>query len=449
MQIENPFVQYMYSYPHKTSYRTLENVHLGDYCAPLNGGSNSLYMHIPFCQYKCGYCNLFSVTGQPEQRMQDYVDAMERHAVQLSEVLQHSQASQCSLASLHSQASQDSGAEFSDLTLGGGTPLILSEAQLRKVFSIARDILHFQPDTHPIVIETSPNQTTSEKLSILKEEGVNRISIGVQSFHDAELASLYRMHDSASAKRALHAIKEKNFDCLNMDFIYGIPGQTVDSLLDSLKQALEFEPDELFVYPLYVKPGTLLYQKQAKQSADIFAMQKQMREYLRAAGYEPHSMRRFVKGSGHRLPENLCGFGNTISVGCGGRSYVGNLHFCSPYAVKQSHCINIIEDYIAREDYLVIPHGFLLSDEEQKRRYVIKQVLFGRGIDLADYAMHYKDNVLDAFPAIRQWINDGYARNSDGFITLTEEGFLLSDYLGPQLISPAVQALSAEFYKDF
>lgn len=427
MQIENPFVQYMYSYPHKTSYGTLDGVHLRDCYEPLIHGQNSLYFHVPFCQYKCGYCNLFSVTGWSESRMQDYVSAMERHAAQLAEIL-------------------PAEVSFQDLTLGGGTPLMLSEAQLRKVFALARTYLRFQPEVHPIVIETSPNQTTEEKLNILKEECVNRVSIGVQSFHDSELASLYRMHDAASARRALHAIKNKCFDCLNIDFIYGIPGQTVNSLLDSLKQALEFEPDELFVYPLYVKPQTLLHRRNIKQAEDAFLMQKHMREFLKSAGYEPHSMRRFVKGTAGALPESLCGFGNTISVGCGGRSYIGNLHFCTPYAVRREHCLSILEDYIRQEDYLQITHGFVLSAEEQKRRYVIKQVLFGRGIELADYEKHYEENILDAFPVITQWMNAGYAKSTDGFITLTEDGFLLSDYLGPQLISPEVAKLSTEFY---
>ena len=87
MQIKNPYIQYMYSYPHKTAYRTLENVNVKAYLNRLIGEKNSLYFHVPFCQYKCGYCNLFSLAGQSEQMMLDYVDAMERHAKQISQVL--------------------------------------------------------------------------------------------------------------------------------------------------------------------------------------------------------------------------------------------------------------------------------------------------------------------------------------------------------------------------
>lgn len=106
MYVENPYIQYMYSYPHKTAYAPLQNIDLRDYFPKLAGRENSLYFHIPFCQYKCGYCNLFSVAGQSEQSavshqtMSDYIDAMERQSAQLSAALPE-------------------GITFVDLTFGG------------------------------------------------------------------------------------------------------------------------------------------------------------------------------------------------------------------------------------------------------------------------------------------------------------------------------------------
>ena len=515
-QIENPYVQYMYSYPHKTAYGSLEDVYLNDYLDELIGKENSLYFHIPFCQYKCGYCNLFSAAGQSEKWMQDYVEAMERQAEQLAKIMPE-------------------GVKFSDLTLGGGTPLILPEELLRKIFFMARHYFGFETDGHSVVVETSPNQTTKEKLLLLKQEGVSRVSIGVQSFIKEELVALHRFHDVDTARQALEAIREMNFDCMNVDLIYGIPGQTMDSLLYSLRQALEYEPEEIFIYPLYVKPGTYLYQQGAVRNQETFQMYHMVREVLCEAGYQPHSMRRFVKekknldgvnvrdinclkidgnlknqnleiekniknygkfknenvqsleiankkyeelknennqslevgnlkyleGYGavennlvnpqkkvvDNLPESLCGFGNTISIGCGGRSYIGNLHFCTPYAVKQKDCIASIKEYIGRSDYLQVPHGFLLSREEQKRRYVIKHILFGKGINCKDYREHFQDEVTEAFPQIKEWEQDGYVAIEKDYITLTEEGFALSDYLGPQFISQEVRKKTEEYYK--
>lgn len=422
MQIENPYIQYMYSYPHKTAYKPLWDMDVKAYLPKLKGQENSLYFHIPFCQYKCGYCNLFSVAGQTERMMEDYVDAMERQAKQLADALPE-------------------GIEFSDLTLGGGTPLILPMHLLERVFWIAKEYFGFCPEKHWVVVETSPNQTTREKLELLKEQGVNRISIGVQSFQERELEVLHRFHTAASAKEAIRLIQEVAFDCVNVDLIYGVPEQSMESLGDSLKQAVSFAPEELFVYPLYVKPGTYLYQQGVKQAKDAMDMYRYARNYLKEMGYHPDSMRRFVKRESV-FPRNaggkLCGFGNTLSIGCGGRSYIGNLHFCTPYAVQHSHCMKRLDEYIKQQDYMKISYGFLLSQEEQRRRYVIKHILFGKGINLEDYHKHFGSEVQLDYPQLGEWMKQGYAVKRESSIGLTEEGFVLSDYLGPQLISPMV-----------
>ncbi len=417
MYVENPYIQYMYSYPHKTAYHTLENIDLKKYLQKLAGRENSLYFHIPFCQYKCGYCNLFSVAGQPEQLISEYVDTMERQAVQLSGALPE-------------------GAAFSDLTFGGGTPLLLSVPLLRRVFNIARKYFHFISDAVPVVVETSPNQTTWEKLSVLKEEGVSRISIGVQSFQEKELATLHRFHNVDSAKQALHLIRQMDFECTNIDLIYGIPGQTMESLSDSLKQALTFEPEEIFIYPLYVKPDTYLCREGVRRPEGTLQMYRYVRDYLKKAGYHPYSMRRFAK---RKNPESLCGFGNTISIGCGGRSYIDNLHFCSPYAVRQEHCMSILAEYMGQTDFLQAVHGFLLPPEEQKRRYAIRHLLFDTGINRKDYQKHFGGEAQKDFPEIIEWEQAGLAAITAEHIALTEEGFALSDYLGPQLISDDIR----------
>ena len=229
----NPYLQYMYSYPHKTAYGPLYGVRLEQYADRLSGSENSLYFHIPFCQSKCGYCNLFSVTGQSEAAMEQYVGAMERQARQWS-------------------ASFPQDVEFADLTLGGGTPLLLPERQLERVFRIATEGMGFEPAGRHIVVETSPGQTTEEKLWLLKEHHVTRVSMGVQSFRGEDLEAIHRSHSVEQVERALECIQKVGFPCVNLDLIYGIPGQTVSGLWQSLERALAYEPEELFVYPLYI-----------------------------------------------------------------------------------------------------------------------------------------------------------------------------------------------------
>lgn len=443
----DPYIQYMYSYPHKTAYGALSGIRWEDYAERLSGGENSLYFHIPFCESKCGYCNLFSVAGQRDTFMEQYVDAMERQAAQWSAAFRTDPA-------------------FRDLTLGGGTPLILPEKQLERVFRIAKEKMGFREGEHPVIVETSPGQTTGEKLCLLKEHHVTRISMGVQSFHEEELNAIHRRHSPEQAERALEEIRKAGFPCVNLDLIYGIPGQTPQSLRQSVDRALAFCPEELFIYPLYVKRGTYLYGRGVRQSENTYQMYRMVREYLGEKGYMPYSMRRFVKSSamasGTGVPTGSregklagvpagfasCGFGNTVSLGCGGRSYIGNLHFCTPYAVRHSDCMKVLQQYISEDDFSPIRHGYILSVEEQKRRYVIKNILFGCGLSKEEYTAAFSSDADRDFPVLRQWIGQNYACEAQGRITLTEEGFSLSDYLGPMLVSDEVREVMAVHEAD-
>ena len=456
METGNPYVQYMYSYPHKTAYRTLHEVQIKDYVSCFDGQENSLYFHIPFCQYKCGYCNLFSLAGQSETLMEEYVRAMERQAEQIRQAL-------------------PPRTYFSDLTLGGGTPLILPEYLLERVFRMAEEKFGFCPDGRSVIVETSPNQTTLSKLRLLKTYGTTRVSIGVQSFQEKELRALSRFHSPAAANRALELIRQVGFSRVNIDLIYGIPGQTRESLADSLRQALSYMPEELFIYPLYVKPGTGLDRRfredmetggsfdgsgtgtesasdrkicRARRTYELYLF---IREELRARGYESRSMRRFVRAdAGKQVEEEapLCGFGNTLSIGCGGRSYLGNLHLCTPYAVGQSRCLEQVRRYIKMTDFTRADHGFLLNEEEQKRRYVIKHIFCSAGLSQDDYTMRFGTSAEKDFPLIQKWAREKYAIIEKNRICLTETGMSLSDCLGPQLISPQVRERMKEWKEE-
>lgn len=430
--IQNPFdryTQYMYSYPHKTAYRPLKGINLKDYSLCLAGPGQSLYLHLPFCQTKCGYCNLFSVTGQTSEAIELYLDAVERQSRQYRAVLdQLEDKSVCS-----------------DFTIGGGTPLLLSARQLERMFSIVRTYFPFQEQAG-LVIETAPAQTTPEKLRLLKARGATRVSMGIQSFSDRELAILRRFHCASQARKALDLLMEAGFPCVNIDFIYGIPGQTVSSLLRSLEEAAAWKPEEIFLYPLYIKHGAGLEQ-QLKQGMVLdpelaFEEYREGSAFLKSQGYRQDSMRRFVRltDSGETVREfGDCGFSSSLALGCGGRSYLGNLHACTPYATTQAGALKELKHFIEEQDHTIIRHGILLNEDEMKRRYVIRNLLILPGLSKEDYRQRFSREVREDFPLLNQWIRDGYAANNGDFFSLTDSGLGLSDYLGPQLISEAVR----------
>ncbi len=430
----NPYVQYMYSYPHKTAYRTLEGVSLKEYAHLLKGPGHGLYLHIPFCQGKCGYCNLFSVTGQGGGAVQRYLMAVEEQSGQYRALL------------------SGQGTEFSQLVIGGGTPLYLSEAELERMFDMLEEEFHFSKDRE-LVIETAPNQTTEGKLRLLKQAGVTRVSMGIQSFSDEELLILKRGHSAGRAREALRLLKSFGFPCVNLDFIYGIPGQTEGSLLKSLKEALDYEPDEIFLYPLYIKQGVgLARDGMVPDWKAAMGQYERACYFLKEKGFRQDSMRRFVRQRGER-EFSECGFGTSLALGCGGRSYLGRLHFCTPYAVEAGDCLKRLVDYENTKDYTEITHGILLSEEEIKRRYVIRHVLIKPGLPLKNYQEQFGSQAMEDFPLLKDWIEEGYAGLYDHedagetktYLALTEKGLGLSDYLGPQLISPEVRKAMEEW----
>ncbi len=438
------YLQYMYSYPHKTAYRSLHGISLKDYAHLLKGCGHGLYVHIPFCQAKCGYCNLFSVTGQEEEAVDRYLEALKRQSRQYKELV------------------SGAGTEFSELVTGGGTPLYLTHRQLSNLYETVRNDFSFS-DSAQSVIETAPNQTDGVKLGILKQHGVTRVSMGIQSFHDSELSALGRRHRAKKAREALELLKKAEFSCINLDFIYAIAGQTAESLLESLRIAAAYEPDELFLYPLYIKHGAGLERTGiVPDEKEAFRQYEHARDYLLSHGFRQDSMRRFVRldtQEGKQRAFSDCGFQTSLALGCGGRSYLGNLHFCSPYAVTDAECRMRIREFEQTQDYTKISHGFLLSPEEVKRRYIIKHLFTCPGLPLRHYQAVFHSRAAEDFPVLDSWIEKGYVSEhaetdtkktqdvSEVFLALTETGLGLSDCLGPQLISEPVRQAMEEWEK--
>ena len=423
----NRYTQYMYSYPHKTAYRPLVGVNLKDHLSCLSGKGQSLYLHLPFCETKCGYCNLFSVTGQSPETIDQYLDSLRRQSRQYSSLL--------------------TDTVFSDLTIGGGTPLLLTLSQLEQMFSIVRENLTLGKEVQ-IVIETAPAQTTSEKLALLKEQRVTRVSMGIQSFSDQELLCLKRFHSAHQARRALDRLMDTGFPVVNLDFIYGIPGQTISSLLASLREAVSWKPEEIFLYPLYIKHGAGL-ERQLAQGMVLdqelaFLQYKEASDFLKSQGYRQDSMRRFIRQPSAREFSD-CGASASLSLGCGGRSYLGRLHACTPYAITRGSCLRELQRCMEETDYPQIRHGIFLSEDEQKRRHLIRNLLILPGISRKDYRKKFGREAEMDFPLLKKWVSEGYIQELGDFFSLTETGLGLSDYLGPQLISPAIQAAMKEW----
>lgn len=414
------YVSYMYSYPHKTAYRTLTPpVSLSPYLERLEGREASLYFHIPFCAHKCGYCNLFSQQCCDAERISLYLHTMRRQAEQLSVAAQ--------------------GLKFTSFAVGGGTPLILDEGQLEELFCLA-ELFGVHPSRVFTSVETSPEYTQKSVLRQLRARGVERLSMGVQSFNETELKKLKRRPGLGTVVGALENIVEAGFPQFNLDLIYGIEGQTVESFMRSLNTALTYRPNELFIYPLYVRPGTRI---DVRSTDDIgYAIYKSARELLVGQGFVQTSMRRFVRRETTET-EFSCGDEVMLSCGAGGRSYLGNLHYATPYAVRQQAIADEIEHYIRTTDFMTAANGFLLSTEEMQIRFIIKNLMYYRGVDLAEYEKRFGEK--SDRNLFREFTDRGWIEETGRIVRLTEEGMAYSDYIGQAFISPVVRKLMSEY----
>ncbi len=251
-------------------------------------------------------------------------------------------------------------------------PTQLSAASLERLLGLCARLAPGHP---PLAVETSPRTADAERLDLLNAAGASRISLGVQSFDDAETHALGRPQRARWVTDAIERIRARRFSVLNLDLIYGGANQTAASFLASVEAALSHEPEELYLYPLYVRPLTGLGKRSLVPQADARrSMYRSARERLLHAGYEQVSMRFFRRPGVSSAVDTCCQEDGTVGLGCGARSYTRALHYSFEWAVAQSAISDVVREYVDALDeaFAVVRHGFALDASEQRRRYVLK-----------------------------------------------------------------------------
>lgn len=417
------YIGYTYSYPHKTAYRPFDSPRaLDSVWSDDDRGALFLYAHVPFCEMRCGFCNLFTRIGAQEDKIDAYLGQLARQADRVRNTL--------------------GDARFARVAFGGGTPTLLSPAQLERLFSAAQRLAG--SDEHlPIAIETSPRTTTPERLEVLRRWGVDRVSIGVQSFFDDELKAMGRPSTEAQARAALELLRRFEFPVLNIDLIYGASTQTVASFLSSVDQALTYDPEELYLYPLYVRPLTGLgrHGKQARDGRE--ALYDAARERLLDAGYEQISLRMFRRAdrSDADAPRYSCQDDGMVGLGCGARSYTRALHYSDDWAVGSPSVRGIIDEWIERDpaSFGHAHYGIELPDAEQRRRFVIQSVAVREGLPLEQYRTRFGSDALADVPQLRDLLEHGLLEHQAEALVPTARGLAWADAIGPWLYTEHVR----------
>ncbi|MER5965771.1 STM4012 family radical SAM protein [Streptomyces sp. NPDC002057] len=433
-----PYRSYVYAYPHKTAYRRLpERPELAALWRGEPKDALSLYAHIPFCEVRCGFCNLFTRIGAPDELTTRYLDALDRQAAAVREALGESDP-----------------VRFATAAFGGGTPTFLTAAELERLCDIAERRTGVDLRAVPLSVETSPATATADRLAVLAERGATRLSIGVQSFVEAEARAAVRPQRRADVESALGRIRDTGVPVLNIDLIYGIDGQTEETWRSSLDAALAWRPEELYLYPLYVRPLTGL--GRISPGADRAWDEQRLRLYrygrdhLLSHGYEQVSMRMFRRADAAPLgpDDHACQTDGMIGLGCGARSYTSALHYSFDYAVDMREIRSIIDAYTETADFSRAEVGRWVDAGEARRRHLLQSLLQAGGMPLAEYEERFGSSPfadfaeeLGRFEALG-WL-DGEA--AGGLLRLSPEGLAHSDGLGPELFSPSVRAAMAAY----
>jgi oxygen-independent coproporphyrinogen-3 oxidase len=282
----------------------------------------SLYVHIPWCVKKCPYCDFNS--HQIKDVNSDLAAGVK---VKFDGVISEPFKKQgfdekCYLDALRidlqSVLPKVWGRRIHTIFIGGGTPSLLSEQGLDQLLSDIRALLPVNADAE-ITMEANPGTFEIEKFKSFAKSGVNRISLGIQSFDNDKLKALGRIHDGAQAQEAVRSALEL-FDQVNLDLMYALPGQTMDAALADIRQAISFDPAHISLYHLTLEPNTLFakYPPVLPDDDSAFEMLDALMAELDSAGYGRYEVSAYAK-SGHRCQHNLnyWQFGDYIGIGAG------------------------------------------------------------------------------------------------------------------------------------
>lgn len=258
-----------------------------------------LYIHLPWCERKCPYCdfNSHQADAIPER---EYVDAL--------------------LDDLAQDLPLIWGRRIESIFIGGGTPSLFSADSIDQLFSGLRSLVNFAPAIE-ITMESNPGSADAANYRGYREAGVNRLSIGIQSFDDHQLATLGRVHNSAQAEQAFALARAAGFDNINLDLMFALPGQSLDAARNDLARALALAPEHLSHYQLTIEPNTLFHHHRPPDLPDddhCFAQQQACQDMLAAHGYHQYEVSAWCldkRESRHNL--NYWHFGDYLGIGAG------------------------------------------------------------------------------------------------------------------------------------
>lgn len=376
-----------------------------------------LYIHIPFCVRKCHYCDFLSAPSDEATR-EEYTEALCREITSY----------------------KDMAAEYTVSTIffGGGTPSLLSVQQFEKIIRTIRDTFFKDRDRDmggagevEFTVECNPGILTKEMLSCLKQLGVNRLSIGLQSADDAELKLLGRIHSYEEFLESFRLARAAGFDNINIDLMQALPGQTVQSFRDSLQKVIDLQPEHISAYSLIIEENTHFYEWYGENpdklpsedtERDIYKMTQAV---LKEAGYVQYEISNYAK-PGYECRHN-CGYWTGteyLGLGLGASSYIEGTRF-----EQMDHLTDYLTGYSAKAD--CVPErksSQRLSKEECMEEFMFLGLRLCAGISRKEFAKRFEADYEAVYGEVTErLLKQGLLQESGEYLSLTELGRDLSN----------------------
>ncbi len=380
----------------------------------------SLYFHLPFCETLCWFCGCTTVITTSRSAADTYLDYLEKE-----------------IALLASRVHPDR--RVVQLHYGGGTPTFFQPPQLARLAELTRRHFKFAPDAE-LSVEVDPRRLSHAQVIALRESGFNRASLGVQDFNPQVQEAVHRIQPRAMTEQVISWLRTERFTSINLDLIYGLPYQTVDSFADTLAQVLELNPDRLAVFSYahvpWMKPAQKLLEREAALPSPEtkLAMLKLITETLTSRGYVYIGMDHFARETDELAVAQAAGTLQRNFQGYSTRAGVEILAFGisaisqTPFSYRQNH--KTLLPYYAALDRGEVPasRGLELSEEDARRREIIMRVMCHLRLDYAalsrefgaDFATRYATELARLQPLA----NDGLVELSATGLKVTELGRL-------------------------
>ena len=381
----------------------------------------SLYLHFPFCERKCRYCDFLSGPAGEETR-EDYIDLLCR---------------EIELRACEMTAQAETAVAVDTIFIGGGTPSLMTPAQTARVMETIRSCYPVLPDAE-ISMEVNPGTVNPEKLRWFKAAGIGRLSIGVQSFDDFELRLLGRIHTAAEARETFHAAREAGFANINLDLMSALPGQNIETWSHTLEEAVSLGPEHISAYSLIIEEGTPLASLlDAGKLPDLPSEEEDRRMYhftkqfLASKGYRRYEISNYA-GEGYECRHN-CGYWTGheyLGMGLGASSYLGGERFKNPdqmdayrSAVMSTNGYNSAET-MRRERQT-------LTQKDRMEEFMFLGLRMTDGVSEKEFEKRFGVKVEDVFGSViqRQMEQKVIRRTPDHRISLTEYGLDVANYV--------------------